>query len=97
MSKIAGIYCYNYTPIAFESSKGSWYLPAIGEVIDYIYSNIMTIENSWAKLNKHLPHGYIWSSTEVDYKHAWSVGTDDNKFLIRGKTDGPTVVCVLKI
>ena len=35
----AAMYCNEYAPTGMESSKGQWYLPAAGELYDYIYGN----------------------------------------------------------
>ena len=52
VSNVAGVYCYNYAPQGMEETKGSWYLPAAGEIYYYGYLNydkILTIDDAMTK------------------------------------------------
>ena len=73
-SNNAGVYCYNYAPNGFESSKNKWYLPALGEVWHYLYPNIGTIKSTWSKMGTSFTNHFIVSSTEASTQEAWNVG-----------------------
>ena len=68
----AAVYCYNYSPTNMESTKNSWYLPAFGELQDYICNNFNTLNSTinklgWSRFNQQ----FLWSSTESSYLLAW--------------------------
>ena len=100
VENVAGVYCYNYYPTAMENSKNSWYLPAQGEVYEYLYKNWEKLALSLEKLNKPIPNVYVWSSTVYSIHSAWTVMMNygyvnpqgDNKYNYQLST-----ICLLKI
>ena len=75
----AGVFCYNYAPTGMESTKGQWYLPAAGELYDYVYGNYNTLLNTY---KTHLGYGdfsyAFWSSSEKNMLYAWYVHSDSS-------------------
>ena len=72
VSDNAAIYCNEYVPTGMESTKGQWYLPAAGELYDYVYCNYNNLLNIYTT---HLGYTsfsyYFWASSEVSYVNAW--------------------------
>ena len=72
ISNNAAIYCNEYAPVGMESSKGQWYLPAEGELYNYVYGNYSIIEPVATAIGKaNLFGGGFWSSSENSDAHAW--------------------------
>ncbi len=106
-STISAVYCYNYAPIGMEHTKNSWYMPAVGEIYNYLYKNYTKIypaalQLGWQYLNTHSE----WSSTEYNDRVVWYVlgymdyvnAYDPEKNRIGGKTSTNTLTfCLLEI
>ncbi len=67
----ATLRCYNYAPQGLESSKGSWYLPAYGELHTYLNPNYSKIKASIYKAGGYINTHYFWSSTETSQNEVW--------------------------
>jgi len=97
VTNIAGGYCYSYAPIGMENTKRKWYLPALGELNDYIIQNYNQIKNSWDQLGTSLSGSYFWSSSEYDYYHAWDTSSSGFAAGYGKSADSFMVVCLLNI
>ncbi len=63
---------YNYTPSSMLETKGKWCLPS-GGVLNSIYQNKTTIDQSLTKINKtNVGSDWWWSSSENLNTHAWN-------------------------
>ena len=95
----AAIYCHEFSPTGFESSKGQWYLPAAGQILDYVYDNYASLKNTYINLlgwSNYLE--LFWTSTEYNDGLAWVMYTGDGVLSTRGKDDiNPAVSCFLNI
>lgn len=65
----AAKYCNSYSPTG--TSAGQWYLPALGELHDYIYGQYSTIKAGWDKIGTVISDNQFWSSSEKDNRSAW--------------------------
>ena len=93
----AAVYCYNYAPTGMESSKGQWYLPAAGEVYDYIYGNHTTLNTIYTT---HLGSfvAYYWTSSEYSTDYAWCIhSTGGNMYGNGSKGNYQAVSCFLAL
>ncbi len=98
ISQYAGVYCYNYTPTGLENSKGSWYLPAAGELYDYVFQNYNTISKTFInKLNWSSFDYYLWSSSEGHEACAWVVHMSNGTTTTPDKNHIHSTICLLKI
>ncbi len=92
-SNSAAIYCNEYVPTSMEETRGQWYLPAGGELYNYIYENYGLLENiHLTHLHYSLGNVSYWSSTEYDNNSVWYIysrssgtcsfngGIDKNKY-----------------
>ncbi len=90
----AAMYCNEYAPTGMESSKGQWYLPAVGELYKYVYKNYDTLLSI---LTTHLGYSsfsyWFWSSTEVTNSNSWYVGSDRDYVGGSFKSTTHSVVC----
>ncbi len=97
-SNSAAIYCNEYAPTGMESSKGQWYLPAVGELNDYMYGNYDKLLNIY---KTHLGYSsfsyYFWSSYEYNSNYAWTVYSYNGYVLDYGKNDTHSVSCFLAL
>lgn len=94
----AAAYCYNYTPVEYESSKNQWYLPASGELIAFLYENYNKVKTTWDILGTTIYNEWFWSSSENNQHNAW------RSYLLWGSTgerakvgDTSSVACFLNI
>ena len=71
-SNNAAVYCNSYSTEG--TNAGDWYLPATGELYDYIYSQYSTVKAGWDKVGTTIFTIYFWSSSEYDTSNAWGVG-----------------------
>ena len=78
-SENAAIYCNSYSTAGTRA--GDWYLPAMGEVYDYIYTNYVKVRAGWDKVGTTILSEYFWSSSEYSANSAWFVNSDDNFIL----------------
>ncbi len=73
-SNSAAIYCNEYAPTRMESTRGKWYLPAAGEVYDYIYGNYNTLNPVVTAIGwTYFDGDFFWSSSEYSSSNAWNV------------------------
>ena len=72
-SENAAIYCNSYSTAG--TSAGDWYLPAMGEVYDYIYTNYAKVKAGWDKVGTTIPSIFFWSSSEYNINYAWYVSS----------------------
>ncbi len=93
----AAVFCHTQTPVGLENSKGQWYLPAEGELFEYVYKNFALIKNTWNSLGISLPDYYIWSSTEQGAWGAWIVKVDDGSVHERNLDNNCSVTCMMSI
>jgi len=94
-SNNAAIYCNTYTTAG--TSAGDWYLPAAGEVYDYIYSNYSAVKAGWDKVGTTISDSYFWSSSEYDTISAWGVGSGNGGVGFDLKGSALSVICLLAI
>ena len=97
VSSNAGIYCYTYAPLGLENTRTKWYLPALGEVWDYIYSNANTIKNISAMTGSAIANSYVVSSTARSISTIWNVGINGGTVGDYYKDTSYTVICLLAI
>jgi len=94
-STSAAIYCNEYSTVG--TSTGDWYLPAAGEVYDYLYSNYSTVKAGWDKVGTTVPYSYFWSSSEKSTNYAWSVTSNGGGMGHGSKRISSSVSCFLEI
>ena len=97
-SNSAAIYCNEYAPTGMESSKGQWYLPAAGELYDYMYGNYDKLLSIYTT---HLGYSHFsysfWSSSEGSNSHAWDVNSLSDDVYLTNKNYNASVSCFLAI
>ncbi len=94
----ATLYCNEYAPTGLESSIGQWYLPAIGELYAYVYSNYNTIKPTLKTMNWLFDNEYcFWSSSEFNHSGAWCVYPHNGILGGDLKSDSDNVTCFLTI
>ena len=97
-SNNAAVFCYNYAPVGLESSKNQWYLPAMGELYDYIYSQYSTVKAGWDKVGTTISDSYFWSSSEYSSNNAWLVSSSSGNVGADSKDSNfYSVSCLLAI
>ena len=70
---VAAVYCYNYAPLALESTRSQWFLPALGELYTVVVTNNENINKGLTTLGIDiLGTGYHWSSSEPNRLAAWA-------------------------
>ena len=99
---VAAVYCYDYFPADFEVSKNQWYLPAAGEVYDYLYGDGIhynLINATMQNLGKKLQSTIVWSSSMKNGGSAWNLKITDGTMFYGygGMTGRYSVVCCLSI
>ena len=72
-SNNAAVFCNSYTTEG--TNAGDWYLPALGEVYDYIYTNYAKVKAGWDKVGTTISDSYFWSSSEYSGNGAWNVSS----------------------
>ncbi len=93
----AGVFCYKYSTEG--TNAGDWYLPATGELNNYVYKNYDTLYSTWVnKLtwNTHFNY-YFWSSTERSYNNAWDVSSKQDYIGGGNKNSSTSLTCFLDI
>ncbi|MBQ8436496.1 MAG: hypothetical protein IJX20_02465, partial [Alphaproteobacteria bacterium] len=90
-SNSAAIYCNEYSTAG--TNAGDWYLPAAGEVYDYIYSNYDTLKPMTSF------QYYIWSSTEAGKMFARCIDPENGiiDYELFQKSAGLSTICFLNI
>ena len=96
-SNNAAVFCYNYAPVGLESSKNQWYLPAMGELYDYIYSQYSTVKAGWDKVGTTISDSYFWSSSEYSISGAWLVNSSNGNVPSYYKSGYHSVSCLLAL
>ena len=98
ISDFAAIYCYNYAPTELEGTKGEWYLPAAGEIYNYIYKNYSLLKNIFVnKLSWTTFAHCLWSSSEGSSTAAWVADTYSTYRGHRQKSGSNEVICFMAI
>ena len=72
-SNNAAVFCNSYSTEG--TNAGDWYLPAAGEVYDYIYTNYAKVKYGWDKVGTTISDSYFWSSSEYSGNGAWNVSS----------------------
>ena len=92
----ASIDCYRYAPDSLPETKNKWYLPALGELSNYIYKNQSVIDKTLQMLGKtklnYLRH---WSSSQYSAGHAWYHIFYGNEYIHSAKNDPLYADCLL--
>lgn len=70
-SNNAAIYCNSYSTAG--TNAGDWYLPAAGEVYNYVVPNSQAIWNTTGYLDWEFTSNYFWSSSEKSASNAWAM------------------------
>ncbi|MBQ8436195.1 MAG: hypothetical protein IJX20_00940 [Alphaproteobacteria bacterium] len=94
-SNNAAIYCNSYTTAG--TSAGDWYLPAAGEVYDYIYSNYSAVKAGWDLVGTTISDSWFWSSSEDGSNYAWGVGSSNGSVSTYTKNHSYSVSCLLAL
>ena len=85
-SNNAAVYCNSYTTEG--TSAGDWYLPAMGELYNYIYLNYAKIKAGWDKVGTTISNSYFWSSSEYGDYNAWYVRSSSGNVVWGSKSSG---------
>ncbi len=93
----AALFCYNYTPAGLENSKTYWYLPAVGELYDYLHLNYDVLTSTYKRLGRASIQLRLSTSTEYGTNHNWFLTTDNGDFGWISKYNAISVVCFLAI
>ena len=95
-SKSAAIYCHEYSTSG--TSAGDWYLPAMGELYNYVHLNYNKL-NAVYTTNLILDtfNSYFWSSTEYNSAYAWSIAVNHGYMGDFNKPTQYNVSCFLAI
>ncbi len=95
----AAIYCSEYAPLGLENTRGEWYLPAAGELINYTYNYRSILKQvyedkiGWSDFSLD-----FITSSEISTSHSWYVNV-----AIPSMGQGPKniiddhIVCFLEI
>jgi len=94
-SFVAAGYCNEYSTVG--TNAGDWYLPAAGEVYNYIYNNYSAVKAGWDILGTNIANNHFWSSSEYDTWNAWYVNSTDGNLSYKDKPMGGSVSCLLDI
>ena len=94
-TKHAGVFCYKYSTEG--TNTGDWYLPAVGELYDYVYGNYELLEIATNKLGWTFGGYYYWSSSENDSNKAWEVVSYSGNLVSYAKKDITSLICFGKI
>ena len=94
-SNNAAVYCNSYTTAG--TSAGDWYLPAAGEIVDYVSGNYVTLARAFSKLGVSIA-GTFWSSSEISSDRAWCVYSANGVVGSQDKITGNNlVICLLAL
>ncbi len=94
-SNNAAIYCNSYS--SEGSNSGDWYLPAIGELYNYVYNNYTILSSIWNTLGTSIPSRYFWSSSEFNSNYAYSIYMPDGEVMSFYKPNSYSVACLKSI
>ena len=93
----AGVFCYKYSTEGTD--VGNWYLPAIGELYNYVYTNYNKIQSTWVNRlawNANL-NSKFWSSSEQSTSLVWYINIDSGNLGYHSKNNTYIVSCFYKI
>ena len=93
----AGVFCHKYTTEG--TSAGDWYLPAMGELYNYVHENYNKIQSTWVnKLALDISINFtFWSSSEYTMYNTWSISVYDGSIYASNKYDAISISCFLSI
>ena len=95
---IAALYCNNYVPDTLASSKGDWYLPAAGELYDYLYLRQDVVSQIKALTNWNQYNTKFHASTEYGNLHSWAINIITGSIeYARCKPNTVNTICFLNI
>ena len=94
-SNNAAVYCNSYSTEG--TNAGNWYLPALGEVYDYIYTNYTKVKAGWDKVGTTISSSYFWSSSVYNNYGAWGVNSSSGYVNYYGKDNTISVSCLHNI
>ena len=94
-SNNAAVYCNSYSTVG--TNAGDWYLPALGEVYDYIYTNYAKVKAGWDKVGTTISDRYFWSSSEYNNYSVWHVSSSYGNVSWDSKNNNISVSCLLAI
>ena len=97
VTTMAPVYCYNYAPSAMQSTLNKWYLPATGELYEYIYSNYATIRATGSRIGTSYPISWFWSSSEHSFGSGWRINIANGEASSYYKVSAHNVVCLMEI
>ena len=80
ISTSGAVYCNEYSPTGMENTKGKWYMPAAGELRDYLYSNITKIHSTSNKLGLKSIYNWCWTSTSLNANYSYYFKPSNNGF-----------------
>jgi len=93
------IYCYNYTG-EMSGTAGKWYLPAAGEIYEYVYNNSTILKQQGLLWDgEHYPN---WFRTSTEYESGgvgWNAIISNNILLVMkpGEMNSLNFSCFLEI
>ena len=93
----AAIHCNSYSTEG--TSAGDWYLPAAGELYNYVYATYMTLNMTYNNiLDGNLNEGvYFWSSSEYNNNYAWTIGIQNGEIIDSSKSIDHYAMCFMEI
>ena len=92
----AAIYCNSLSTTG--TNAGDWYLPALGELYNYIYGNYETLNTTgWATLDWKLIDRDLWSSSEYSDVGAFHSFVNVGQIWDYSKGEARQVTCFLAI
>jgi len=94
ISNNAAKYCNSYSTAG--TSAGQWYLPAAGEIVDFVSGNYATLARAFSKLGVAIS-GTFWSSSEYDNSNAWVVDSYNGYVSTYDKDNNNSVSCLLAL
>ena len=94
-SNNAAVFCNSYSTEG--TNAGDWYLPAAGEVYDYIYTNYAKVKAGWDKVGTTISDSWFWSSSEYNINYAWGVNSSNGGVDWGNKNSNHSVSCLLAL
>ena len=91
----AAVNCNSYSTEG--TNIGDWYLPAAGELYNYMHSNFDIVMVSMNKIGWNLGYNYFWSSSEANSHNAWNVSSNDGNLVGNLKGHSKGCVCFFAI
>jgi len=95
---VAAVYCANYAPTGATASKGQWYLPAVGELVEHVYLNYDELYSTYMDVFGWNSFSYyFWSSSEYGGSFVWNVHSSSGEVTYDYRTNAGSVGCFLSI